>query len=107
MAVPNYATEWKHRRSTLRQNYSVARLRIRVLIPQLYRQEPIISRLIVNHDLTVNIIGVILKADHQLGQFDLELSGTVGQLQTGLTYLSSLNLVIQGKPNVDGDGWYC
>jgi hypothetical protein len=43
----------------------------------------------------------------QEAYFDIELRGTVPQISNGLAYLESLNLRIVGKPNADGDGWFC
>lgn len=86
-----------------------SRIRLRVLIPQHDQQQPVISHLASDYGLSVNISEAQLKVNqtHLLGQFDLELTGTITQLQAGLAYLVSLDLVIQGKPNPDGDGWYC
>lgn len=38
---------------------------------------------------------------------DLELIGSIQHIQKGLEYLESLHLPIRGKPNPDGDSWYC
>ncbi len=85
----------------------LTRIRLRVLIPQQRHQQPVISHLVSACGLSVNISQALLKRNDRPGQFDLELTGTIGQLQAGLAYLASLDLVIQGKPNPDGDGWYC
>ncbi len=86
----------------------VTQIRLRVYIPKLYLQEPVISHLISTHRLVVNITGAMLgaKTDGD-GCFDIELRGTVAQISSGLAYLASLNLRIVGKANVDGDSWYC
>lgn len=86
---------------------SLTRIRLRVLIPQQHRQQPVISHLVSAYGLSINISKALLKPNDRPGQFDLELTGTIAQIQAGLAYLASLDLVIQGKPNPDGDGWYC
>jgi len=83
-------------------------MRLRLHIPPRYQQEPVISRLIAIHGLVVNITGAMLgKHTNGEGRFDLEIRGTVPQIRHALAYLESLNLKIVGKPNADGDSWYC
>lgn len=79
-------------------------IRIRVKIPKQYHQEPVISRLVSRHGLTVNIKAAILGA-HAPGDgwFDLELWGTSPRIQEGLAYLQIMNIRVWGKPNPDGD----
>ena len=90
------------------QKNNLTKVRLRLYIPQCYQQEPVISRLISAHGLVVNITKAIVE-EHtdRHGYFDLELQGTPPQISSGLTYLESLNLTIKGKPNADGDSWYC
>ncbi|MEH2069231.1 MAG: NIL domain-containing protein [Nostoc sp.] len=69
--------------------------RIRVRIPKNYHQEPVISRLISDYGLIVNITAAILGANAiGDGWFDLELKGTQAQIQSGLTYLHDLELEV-------------
>lgn len=69
--------------------------RIRLRIPQNYHQEPVISRLVSDYGLTVNITAAILGANAVGdGWFDLELQGTDAQIQSGLTYLRDLELEV-------------
>lgn len=69
--------------------------RIRVKIPKDYHQEPVISRLVSDYGLTVNITAAILGANAVGdGWFDLELQGEDTQIQSGLTYLRNLDLQI-------------
>ncbi|MBD0261538.1 MAG: NIL domain-containing protein [Tolypothrix sp. Co-bin9] len=90
------------------QKNNLTKVRLRLHIPQSYQQEPVISRLISAHGLIINITKAIVGENTDgYGCFDLELQGTPPQISSGLTYLESLNLTIKGKPNVDGDGWYC
>lgn len=90
------------------QKSNLTKVRLRLDIPQCYQQEPVIFRLISAHNLVVNITKAILGENTDgYGCFDLELQGTPSQISSGLTYLESLNLTIKGKPNADGDSWYC
>jgi ABC-type methionine transport system ATPase subunit len=69
--------------------------RIRVRISQDHHQEPVISRLVSEYGLTVNIKAAIL--GHNAvgdGWFDLDLKGTEAQIQNGLTYLQELKLQV-------------
>ena len=84
----------------------LTKTRIRLHIPLDYQQEPVISRLSSDHGLSVNITGATLAATTQAGIFELELSGTPQQIQTGLMYLRSLNIKVIGKPNAEGDSWH-
>ena len=79
------------------------RLRIRVYYPRGLQQEPIISQLISEHGLRVNKMGAARDAQSRHRGFDLELTGAIAQIQSGLIYLESLNLQLKGKPNPDGD----
>jgi ABC-type methionine transport system ATPase subunit len=80
--------------------------RLRIKIPKRYHHEPIISRLISEHGLTVNIIGALLGASaREDGWFDLELQGYAKQLSSALTYLDELNLEIWHDTGDRNDGW--
>lgn len=80
--------------------------RIRVRIPKQYNNEPIISRLVSHHGVTVNIAAALLGANgRDDGWFDLELQGTSRQIQSALTYLDELDLEIWGESNPEEDGW--
>ncbi|AFY31853.1 NIL domain-containing protein [Calothrix sp. PCC 7507] len=73
----------------------LTRKRIRVKIPKDYHQEPVISRLVSDYGLTVNITAAILGANAVGdGWFDLELQGTDAQIQSALTYLHDLDLQV-------------
>ncbi|KOP23686.1 ABC transporter [Hapalosiphon sp. MRB220] len=75
--------------------------RIRVRIPKDYRQEPVISHLVSDYDLTVNISAAILGANAiGDGWFDLELQGTSEQIDNGLNYLKELELEIWDDSNI-------
>ncbi len=75
--------------------------RIRIRIPKDYRQEPVISRLVSDYGLTVNISAAILGANAiGDGWFDLELQGTPEQIDHGLNYLKELELEIWEDSNI-------
>ncbi|PMB16264.1 ABC transporter [Fischerella thermalis CCMEE 5282] len=75
--------------------------RIRVRIPKDYRQEPVISRLVSESGLTVNISAAILGANAiGDGWFDLDLQGTPEQIDSGLNYLKELELEIWEDNNI-------
>ncbi|MCP6762398.1 MAG: NIL domain-containing protein [Fischerella sp. CENA71] len=75
--------------------------RIRIRIPKDYRQEPVISRLVSDYGLTVNISAAILGANAiGDGWFDLELKGTSEQIDSGLNYLKELELEIWEDSNI-------
>lgn len=78
---------------------------IKIRIPKQYQQEPVISRLISEHGLTVNIAAALLGANaREDGWFDLEL-GSHQQMRSGLVYLSELDLEIWPEPGSEADGW--
>ncbi|MBE9205690.1 NIL domain-containing protein [Nostoc sp. LEGE 06077] len=69
--------------------------RIRLRIPKDYHQEPVISHLVSDYGLTVNITAAILGANAVGdGWFDLELKGIDTQIQDGLSYLQNLQLEV-------------
>lgn len=86
---------------------SKTQLRLRIYIPQRHLQEPILSRLITDYGLSVTITGALLTPGIQPGRFDLELRGTLQQLQGGLSYLESIDVKLISKANSAGDGWHC
>jgi ABC-type methionine transport system ATPase subunit len=69
--------------------------RIRMRITQNHHQEPVISRLVSEYGLTVNIKAAIL-GQNAVGDgwFDLDLQGTETQIQNGLNYLQELKLQV-------------
>jgi L-aspartate semialdehyde sulfurtransferase ferredoxin len=90
-----------------RKALSATRIRIHLQIPTCYRHEPLISRLISQLGLAINITGAMAGNNtDERGYFDLELQGTPQQISAGLAYLKSLNFRVIGKPNSDGDGWH-
>ncbi|OUL26162.1 hypothetical protein BV372_27130 [Nostoc sp. T09] len=93
---------------SLYEKSQITQIRLCLYIPNCYLKEPVISRLISNYGLVVNITGAMLGAKiGEQGRLHLEIRGSVSQISKGLAYLESLNLKIVGKPNVDGDSWSC
>jgi hypothetical protein len=69
--------------------------RIQFKIPQKYHKDPIISTLILDYQLRVNLISAILGKDGLGGGcFDLELQGYRQQIEQALNYLSQLDVDI-------------
>lgn len=90
----------------LDQEHRSTQVRIRIRIPKNYHQEPVISRLISQYSLIVNITAAQLGANTQYdGLFDLELQGTAQQIQSALLYLNDLDLEIWHESNELQDGW--
>lgn len=80
--------------------------RIRLRIPKQYNDEPVISRLVSHHGVTVNISAALLGPNgRDDGWFDLELRGTNRQIQSALIYLDEMDLEIWGESNQEEDGW--
>ena len=80
--------------------------RIKIHIPKDLHEEPVISRLVSEHGVTVNIAAALLGANvRDDGWFDLELRGTASQIQSALTYLDELDLEIWGQSTPQEDGW--
>jgi ABC-type methionine transport system ATPase subunit len=80
--------------------------RIKIRIPKDLHEEPVISRLVSQHGVTVNIIAALLGSNaRDDGWFELELRGTSQQLQSALIYLDELDLEIWGKSTCEADGW--
>ena len=69
--------------------------KIQVCIPDRYRAQPVISRLVSRYKLTTNITSALLSADAEDdGWFDLELWGRRNQILLGLRYLEQLGLQV-------------
>ncbi len=82
------------------------KMRIKIRIPKNFHHEPVISRLISDYGVTVNILGALLGANaRDDGWFDLELLGTTNQIQSALAYIDELKLEIWSKSDLEEDGW--
>lgn len=65
----------------------------RILVPQRYHRQPVISRLVSRYGLTVNIKAASLVSGSESdGWFDLELSGNPQHLTNSLSYLQGLGV---------------
>jgi ABC-type methionine transport system ATPase subunit len=92
--------------TTLSDDQRRTQTRIRVRIPKRYQQEPVISNLISDHGLTVNISAALLSANaREDGWFDLQLQGTVPQIRSALLYLNDLDLEVWNGSNEQDDSW--
>ncbi|HEY9813963.1 MAG TPA: NIL domain-containing protein [Candidatus Sericytochromatia bacterium] len=91
-------------------NYAIdnrpTKIGIKIRIPKNFQEEPVISRLVSEHGVTVNIAGALLGANaRDDGWFDLELLGTTSQIQSSLLYLEELKLEIWSQSNIEEDAW--
>lgn len=82
-------------------------IRIRIRISQKYYHEPIISKLISEYRLNVNVNAALLAANAPNdGWFDLELRGTKQQIQRALIYLNQLDVQIWSQStNPEEENW--
>lgn len=84
-------------------DHRVTQKRVRIRIPQAYHGEPVISNLISDYQLTVNIVAALLGANAKGdGWFDLDLQGEKQQIDSALIYLNDLNLEIWDGAETDG-----
>ncbi|MBD2070114.1 NIL domain-containing protein [Leptolyngbya sp. FACHB-671] len=92
--------------TTLSDDQRRTQTRIRVRIPKRYQQEPVISNLISDYGLTVNISAALLSANaREDGWFDLQLQGTVPQIRSALLYLNDLDLEVWNGSDEQEDSW--
>jgi ABC-type methionine transport system ATPase subunit len=86
---------------------SFTQVRVHLQIPTNYQQQPILSCLILNYGLVVNITGALVEDSTQnFGYFDLELRGNADQIEQGLNHLKTLGIKVIGKPHTNGDSWH-
>ena len=77
--------------------------RLRIRIPKTLHQEPVISRLVSDYELTVNIKAAILGANaNGDGWFDLELQGSTDHIASAMTYLGQVEVEIWKESEIDG-----
>lgn len=80
--------------------------KITLRIPKDFHNEPVISRLVSEHGLTINISAAMMGEDVQEeGWFKLELRGTQSQLDSALTFLDDLSLEFWRHDNQETEGW--
>jgi L-aspartate semialdehyde sulfurtransferase ferredoxin len=90
----------------LERNSTEMTTQITMRVPQSHHKEPIISRLVSEHGVTINIIAAILGENaKEDGWFNLELKGTEPQIQSALVYLKELDLEIWDKSKADDEAW--
>ncbi|MEH1835865.1 MAG: NIL domain-containing protein [Nostoc sp.] len=78
---------------SLTKSVEPASVHSRILVPQRYHRQPVISRLVSRYGLTVNIKAASLTSDSDSdGWFDLELSGNPQKLTNSLSYLQGLGV---------------
>ncbi|MEH2393763.1 MAG: NIL domain-containing protein [Nostoc sp.] len=78
---------------SLTKSVEPASVHSRILVPQRYHSQPVISRLVSRYGLTVNIKAASLTSDSDNdGWFDLELSGNPQKLTNSLSYLQGLGV---------------
>lgn len=83
-----------------------AQTRIRIRIPKQYHEEPIISSLITQHQLTVTITAALLGANAEGdGWFDLLLQGSVSQIRAALLYINDLDLEVWYDSDAQNESW--
>lgn len=105
MVIKNF-TDSQNPRNDLQENPELASAnvpvdnsiiftRIRIRISKQYHQEPVISRLVSEYGLTVNIAAALLGANaRDDGWFHLQLQGTSQQINSALIYLNDLDLEV-------------
>lgn len=77
----------------LSQSVTSAPVHSRILVPQLYHRQPVISRLVSRYGLTVNIKAASLASESDDdGWFDLDLLGNPQQVTNALSYLQGLGI---------------
>jgi ABC-type methionine transport system ATPase subunit len=78
--------------------------RVRLRIPKQFHQEPVISQLVSNFQVTVNIMAAVLGANaNGDGWFDLELRGTHEHVDQAFSYINDLGL--ETWQETEQDGW--
>jgi ABC-type methionine transport system ATPase subunit len=110
MAIQNtnefQATSEPVKSTTQLQTDRLTQTRVRVRIPKDLHEQPVISRLVSHHGVTVNITAALLSANaREDGWFDLELQGKASQIQSALTYLDEMDLEIWSPSTPEEEGW--
>jgi ABC-type methionine transport system ATPase subunit len=67
---------------------------IKLRIPEELHSEPVISNLISQHGLTVNIVSATLGINAGSGWFHLSIRGNQAQIQTAIAYLNDLDIEV-------------
>lgn len=89
---------------TMTENTRFTQRRVRLRIPKQFHQEPVISQLVSEYQVTVNIVAAVLGANaNGDGWFDLELRGTNEHVDQAFSYINDLGLEVWRE--TDQDGW--
>ena len=79
----------------------IIRKQIRLRVPRDFHQEPIISRLVSDYGLTINIKAAILGANGVGdGWFDIDLQGLATHMDGAVNYLRDIGLEIWDEDSV-------
>jgi NIL domain len=91
--------------STETKYNNTIRLKLQLGILKRYQRKPIISELVSNFGLTVNITSALLHDKLADGFFELEIWGKLDQIHSSLTYLEKLglSLLIDATPESDAE----
>jgi ABC-type methionine transport system ATPase subunit len=89
------------------ENIRLNKTNITMRVPTSYHQEPIISHLVSDHGVTVNITSALLGENaKQDGWFNLELQGSERQIQSAMIYLEELDLEVwERHARAEEDSW--
>jgi len=88
----------------LSENTRSTQRRVRICIPKQLHQEPVISHLISNYSITINIVAAVLGANaNGDGWFDLALQGPAIHVEQALTYINDLGVEVWHE--IEQDGW--
>lgn len=87
-------------------DHRLTQRRLRIRIPKKYQQEPVLSNLVSQQGLQLNITAALL-GGNALGDgwFDLRLQGTSQQIDSALIYLSDLDVEVWSESDAEQDGW--
>jgi ABC-type methionine transport system ATPase subunit len=88
------------------RNNRKTQMRLRIRIPKTNYQEPVISNLISQYHLDINILAAFLGVEaRDDGWFDLQLNGEAEQINSALIYLSDLDVEIWRESDLYRDSW--
>lgn len=77
--------------------------RLRIRVPKQYQQEPVISHIVSNFGLKININAAILGPNGNTdGWFELQLTGQQHAIDSALNYLNELGMETWTGENITG-----
>jgi ABC-type methionine transport system ATPase subunit len=83
----------------------LTKVSITMRVPESNHREPVISHLVSDFGLVVNITAAVLGENQGDGWFNLELEGAAEKIKSGLVYLQERNLEVWDKTNDTDGGW--